>query len=180
MMKLSEINNALRCVYASSSSHIHMPLWECKKKTWSSELPHGSEPLFVSLIFSLLSFSHKYEAEKTFLFMCYSIIQSWHGYWFPSLNNNIEWLGLDRFAGARSLWWLLGGDFFFSQNTLKPRSRELITNALMQVFSAVAIIEQGRRAMSHVENFEQNFLCFRLCSQAWSCVSAYSGTHSYN
>lgn len=70
--------------------------------------------------------------------------------------------------------------FFFSQNTLKPGSRELITNALMQVLSAVAIIEQGRRSMSHVENFEQNFVCFRFCFQAWSCVSAYSGTHRFN
>lgn len=159
-------------------SHSYASL-RVQKKTWSSELPHGSEPLFVNLIFSLLSFYHKYEAEKTFLFLGYSIIQSWHGYWFPSLNNNTEWLGLDRFAGARSLWWLLGGEFF-SQNTLKPGSRELITNALMHVFSAVAVIEQGRRAMSHVENFDQNFLCFRFCFQAWSCVSAYSGTQSYN
>lgn len=55
--------------------------------------------------------------------------------------------------------------FFFSQNTLKPGSRELITNALMQVLSAVAILEQGRRSMSHVENFEQNFVCLGSVSK---------------
>lgn len=95
--------------------HLHftfMGLFESVKETWSSELPHGSKPLFVRLIFFSSELLHKYEVERAFFFLCYSIIQSWHGYWFPSPNNNTEWLGLDSFGGSRELVIIARRGFF--------------------------------------------------------------------
>ncbi len=113
---------------------------------------------------------HNYAAERVFLFLCYSIIQSWHGYWFSSPNNNTEWLGLDGFGGSMELLIIVRWGTF-SQNTWKSGNHEFITNTLMPIFFSCDC-NWAKQAI-HVSCWIfKNFLCFWFYSQAESCISA--------